>query len=205
MRRVLMAGFAAGLIAPAAAWGQEVPARLTEEPPGVADAIPPGSDAARDLPDRTPDGPQPGDPAPPPPPPGPPRSPQPGDPAPPPTPRAEAKPAEKPKLAETVGGVAGSALGSVVGTAAGGPAGGIAGSWAGGAVGTHAVKAAKRVLGVGGKTKPAEPPVERAAAPQAGRDAAAEEPAPPAAAEPPGPSGPTLVEEPPATRSGAPS
>jgi hypothetical protein len=193
MRRVLVAGLTAGLIAPAGALAQEVQPPAADGPPVAGDAIPPGPGEARAPPDLTPDGPQPGDPAPPPPPP-----------PPAPASRDKAKPAEKPKLDEAAGGLAGSVLANVAGTAVGGPVGGIAASMVGGRLGSGAVRVGKKMLGVGQK-KPAESPVQQAAAaPQAGRDAAAQEPAPPAA-EPPAPSGPVLVEEPPATRTDAPT
>ena len=118
----------------------------------------------------------------------------------PPASRGKAKPAEKPKLDEAAGGLAGSVLGNVAGTAVGGPVGGIAAGMVGGRLGSGAVRVGKKMLGVGQK-KPVE---QAAAAPQAGREAAAQEPAPPGAA-PPIPSGPVLVEEPPATRSDAPA
>jgi hypothetical protein len=163
MRRVLVAGLTAGLIAPAGALAQEVQPPAPDGPPVAGDAIPPGPDEARAPPDLTPDGPQPGDPAPPPPPA--------------PASRDKAKPAEKPKLDEAAGGLAGSVLANVAGTAVGGPVGGIAAGIVGGRLGSGAVRVGKKMLGVGQK-KPAEPPV---------------------------PSGPVLVEEPPATRTDAPT
>jgi len=192
MRKLILTGLAASLIAPAGAWAQEPPPLPADGPPLAGDAVSPGPDSPRDAPDLRPDGPQPGDRAPPPPedrqaqaP-----TPQPGQPAPPPKAQAKAKPAEKPKLDEAAGGVAGGVLANVAGTAVAGPVGGIAASMVGSRVGSGAVRVTKKVLGIG--KKPDKPPVqEAAAAPEAAHDAAAVAPI----AEPPGP---VLREEPPA-------
>jgi pyruvate/2-oxoglutarate dehydrogenase complex dihydrolipoamide acyltransferase (E2) component len=73
--------------------------------------------------------------------------------------------------------------GKVAGTAVAGPIGGFAASFVGSRLGSTAVRVGKRVLGIGKKPEPLR---QAAAAPGAGREAAAAEPdRPPAASEPP--------------------
>jgi hypothetical protein len=82
-------------------------------------------------------------------------------------------PPEKPKLDEAAGGVAGGIAANIAGTAVAGPIGGIAASMVGSSLGSATVRVGKRVLGIG-KKKQAEPAVQQAsAAPEAGADASA--------------------------------
>jgi hypothetical protein len=172
MRSVLIAGLAAGLLAPAVAQAQEAKPLPPQDvapapPPDAAPVAPPGDGPHRGDPGPPPAGTQPATPG------GPLH---PGDENLPPDAYKTAPPQKpKPKLGESAGGLAGGILGQVAGTAAGGPVGGIAASLVGDKLGSGVVRMGKKVFGR--DKKPAEPEPAASALADA-RPAAATEPLP---------------------------